>query len=63
VALWLLISLFGWVGGTLPGVEGGLTLGRFAAHYLTVFVVTWAATHSLMPVLFPSWRFRGGQWF
>jgi hypothetical protein len=61
--LWLLIRLFEGVGGALPGVGAGLTFGRFVAHYLVVFMVTWVAAHSLMLVLFPRWRFRGGQWF
>jgi hypothetical protein len=46
----------------LPGVTG-VTAGRFAAHYLTVFTLSWIASHSLLPILFPHWRFRGGQWF
>lgn len=63
-ALWLLISLLRWGGETLPGVAvAGLTFGRFALHYLAVFSLTWTAMHGLLPVLFPRWRFRGGQWF
>ena len=61
--LWLLVNLPGRAGVTLPGITPALTLGRFAAHYLTVFCITWVASHSLLPILFPRWRFRGGQWF
>jgi hypothetical protein len=63
VTIWLLISLLRWGGEVLPGVAVGLTFGRFGAHYLTVFSLTWVASQSLLPVLFPRWRFRGGQWF
>lgn len=60
--LWLVVTLF-WRNGLTPlGVNEGLTFGRFAAHYLTVFIVTWAASHTLLPILFPRWRFRGGEW-
>ena len=63
VMIWLLVSLFRRGGETLPGVAAGLTFGRFAAHYLVVYSLMWMASHSLLPVLFPRWRFRGGQWF
>ncbi|MCB8943915.1 MAG: hypothetical protein H6658_09180 [Ardenticatenaceae bacterium] len=60
--VWGLVNLFWWQGVTMPGVAVGLTFGRFAGHYLTVFLVTWAAVYSVLPLLFPRWRFRGGQW-
>lgn len=62
VFLWGLISLLVARGMGLPGVAAGLTFGRFALHYLTVFGLSWVASHSLLPILFPRWRFRGGQW-
>ena len=60
--LWGLVNLFWGQGVTMPGVGAGLTFGRFVAHYGTVFIVTWVASHTLLPLLFPRWRFRGGQW-
>ena len=61
--LWGLLALLWTANQTLPGVAMGLTNGRFAAHYLTVFLITWVAAHSLPLLLFPHWRFHGGQWF
>lgn len=61
--LWALVNLFWKAGVALPGISSSLTHGRFAAHYLTVFVIIWIAMYSLLPILFPHWRFRGGQWF
>lgn len=60
--LWGLVSLSRDLGVSLLGVAPGLTLLQFAAHYGTVFLVTFAAAFSLLPVLFPRSRYRGGQW-
>ncbi len=34
----------------------------FLAHYWTVWVATFLASQSLMRLVFPRWRFNGGQW-
>lgn len=34
----------------------------FILHYGLVWVVTFLASQSLMRILFPNWRYRGGQW-
>lgn len=60
--LWTLLHLLWVLGLTLPGVMVGVGYGRFAAHYLTVFALTWVGSQSLLPILFPRWRFHGGQW-
>ncbi|MCL4870470.1 MAG: hypothetical protein KJ063_16025 [Anaerolineae bacterium] len=60
--LWGLISLSREAGLTLPGVAPGLTFFQFAAHYTVVFWSTFAAAFSLLPILFPRWRYRGGEW-
>ncbi len=62
IFLWGLISLSRGMGLSLPGVAPGLTLAQFVAHYGTVFLVTFSAMFSLLPILFPRWRYRGGQW-
>ncbi len=49
--------------GSLPGVSPALTLGQFAAHYLTVLLVILALMLGPVKVVFPRWRYRGGQWF
>lgn len=62
IFLWTLLNLLQKQGAVLPGVSPSLTAARFAAHYLTVTLTTWLAAHSLLLLLFPRWRFRGGQW-
>ena len=65
--VWLLVQmladvpLFGQTG--LPGVGSGLTFVRFLAHYGTVWLFTFLITQSFIRIIFPDWRFRGGQWF
>ena len=56
--LWMLTR---WL--PLPGVSAALTGWQFLAHYGTVWLVTYAASMSLMHILFPHWRFRGGEWW
>ena len=55
--VWLLVALIG-----LPGVSEELTFLQFLLHYGTVWLVTFIASQSLMRLLFPRWRFDGGQW-
>ena len=47
---------------TLPGIAESLTLEMFIAHYATVWVTTFLATQGLLRIVFPRWRFHGGQW-
>ncbi len=47
----------------LPGLEPGVPLQWFAIHYSLVWLGMFAATHTLMRILFPYWRFNGGQLF
>lgn len=46
----------------LPGVSE-FDLGWFFAHYSLIWVGVFMASQSMMRILFPRWRFRGGQWF
>jgi hypothetical protein len=46
----------------LPGVAENLTFGRFLAHYGSVWLGTFLFAQGPMRLLFPRWRFRGGQW-
>ncbi|PNW27262.1 UNVERIFIED_CONTAM: hypothetical protein BEN50_03270 [Euhalothece sp. KZN 001] len=34
----------------------------FVAHYSAVWLVTFLLSWVIMRILFPRWRFRGGQW-
>ncbi|HEY9817359.1 MAG TPA: hypothetical protein V6D20_16390 [Candidatus Obscuribacterales bacterium] len=47
----------------LPGIENTMPLGGFLGHYSLVWLGYFITTQSLMRVLFPRWRFRGGQWW
>jgi hypothetical protein len=47
----------------LPGIpEQDFELGAFALHYSFVWLAIYLASQTLMRILFPYWRFRGGQW-
>ena len=48
----------------LPSVpKEDLSLFWFAIHYSLVWLGIYVASHTLMRILFPRWRFRGGQIF
>lgn len=46
----------------LPGVQN-LDVGWFVRHYSLVWLGVFFASQTIMRILFPRWRFRGGQWF
>lgn len=50
----------------LLGIELPLTedfeVGWFILHYLVVWLAVFTASQSLMRLLFPRWRFHGGEW-
>lgn len=48
--------------GSLPGIGPALTFGQFAAHYVTVLLVVLALMLGPVKLVFPRWRYRGGQW-
>jgi hypothetical protein len=56
--LWQALGLL-----TIPGVDPGLTLTQFSAHYVTVWLVTFLVMLGPLKVLFLKWRFRGGQFW
>lgn len=56
----LLILLIKVVG--LPHIPQSLHLDAFILHYSVVSVVAYLASWVVMRLLFPRWRFRGGQW-
>lgn len=39
-----------------------LDLGVFAVHYGLVWLGVFTSSQTLMRIIFPRWRFRGGQW-
>ena len=54
------VKLFGFLPIPIPKAE--LTLGDFLLHYSLVWLAVFIASQSLMRIIFPRWRFRGGQW-
>ena len=46
----------------LPGISPNLSFARFFWHYATVWFVTFVFSQGLLKVIFPRWRFHGGQW-
>lgn len=46
----------------LPGVSN-LDLNLFIRHYSLVWLGIYLGSQTVMRILFPRWRFRGGQWF
>ena len=66
VSLWLLLqytSLAQILQIPLPLTStNGLTFSQFAAHYFSVWLAVFIASHSLMRVAFPRWRYQGGNW-
>lgn len=46
----------------LPGIQN-LDFNLFVRHYSLVWLGIYLASQTIMRVLFPRWRFRGGQLF
>lgn len=39
------------------------TVGQFVVHYTAVWLITFLASQSLLRLIFPRWRYDGGEWF
>ncbi|WP_416670314.1 hypothetical protein [Egbenema bharatensis] len=49
--------------GVLPHIDGDhFNVGTFILHYGSVWVATYLMAWVIMRLLFPRWRFRGGEW-
>lgn len=58
IFLAIVINVFG-----LPHISAwDFDLGLFTIHYLTIWVSIYLASWTIMRLLFPRWRFRGGRW-
>lgn len=63
--------LFYFLGCTLEGVvlwllssqilRLDMTLAQFTAHYAAIWLTTFAIMFGPLKILFPRWRFRGGE--
>lgn len=54
--VWNLLGL-----SQMPGVASDLTLAQFAAHYGTVWLVTFLILLGPIKIILLEWRFRGGR--
>ncbi|MBD2179023.1 hypothetical protein H6F42_19045 [Pseudanabaena sp. FACHB-1998] len=45
-----------WLSSEIP-------LDKFLWHYCCVWLAVFIASQTIMRVIFPRWRFLGGQWF
>lgn len=64
-ALWeafFIVLIIEIAGIKLPGTAEDWHLGWFIVHYSFVWVAVFITSQSLMRLIFPRWRFRGGQW-
>ncbi len=64
--LWLLFQAdFFWhaLGAKGPyGITPDLTLTQFTIHYSLVWFTTFLASQGLLRIIFPRWRYNGGEW-
>lgn len=51
------VKLFG-----LPNVPRELPINGFIFHYSLVWLGVYITSQTLMRIVFPRWRFKGGQW-
>jgi len=65
VLIWSLIKLVPWDlfgQAHLPGVNSSLTFVQFVYHYFVVWLSVLLCTQGPLRIIFPPWRFYGGQW-
>jgi hypothetical protein len=46
----------------LPGVVPALSFSIFLTHYASVWITTFLASQGILRIVFPRWRFHGGEW-
>lgn len=67
VFLWFAIQLahrYGFPAGAgLPGAVHRLGIGAYAGQFSAVWLVCLLAMFGPLKILFPRWRFKGGQWW
>jgi hypothetical protein len=50
------ILKIGWLSTDIP-------IDKFLLHYSCIWLAVFTASQTLMRVIFPRWRFHGGEWF
>lgn len=61
--VWGLVQVSRSVVAGLPGVATTLTTPQFVVHYVVVWLMMFLGTQGPLRVLFPRWRYRGGEWW
>ena len=56
-----IFTMIKWLG--LPGIPRNILFLNFAFHYSCVWLGIYTISQTLMRILFPRWRFWGGQFF
>ena len=56
IIIFIMLYIIGALGNPPP-----VTI--FMAHYISVWWFSFAASQSMMRLIFPHWRFYGGEWF
>ncbi|HEY9849180.1 MAG TPA: hypothetical protein V6D28_06960 [Leptolyngbyaceae cyanobacterium] len=60
IFFWLILTV---IPLPLPGIEKEFVdIGWFMRHYGLVWLGIFVVSQTIMRILFPRWRFRGGQW-
>ncbi|WP_414577617.1 hypothetical protein [Anabaena sp. CCY 9402-a] len=54
------VKIFGFLPAPIP--KDSIDLDAFVLHYSVVWLSVFIASQSIMRILFPRSRFRGGQW-
>jgi hypothetical protein len=54
------VQVFGFL--PIPIPKDALSIGDVFLHYSLVWLAVFIASQSLMRIIFPRWRFRGGEW-
>ncbi|MBD2188133.1 hypothetical protein [Pseudanabaena mucicola] len=45
-----------------PDWFSNLPFDKFLLHYASVWLIVFIASQSIMRIIFPRWRFHGGEW-
>ncbi len=46
----------------LPCLNSDLPFDKFLLHYICIWLAVFTASQTIMRVIFPRWRFHGGEW-
>ncbi|AKG20555.1 hypothetical protein [Calothrix sp. 336/3] len=61
IFIWCGLKIFSIL--PIPIPRTSLLWRDFFMHYVTVWLAVFIASQTMMRVIFPRWRFHGGEWF